>query len=589
MSNRHQRRRQKNNKYQQSTITETSVRTFFVRFIAVWIFILPLIVHVKEVNIPVAMQDLYLQEKTIDLFAYWKAVWLITGATILFISALIFRHVYKIGYKLNKQTGLLLAFSGTIILSFIFSEHKDVALFGYIDRFEGTLSWLSYCMAGYAVHTFTNSKEHNTTIIKGIVLSAGIVGLIGAFQFFGMDFFQTDFAKSLMLGAGNTGDFTFKMPEGTSYSTLYNPNYVGSFVAITLPLVAYMIKEAKNHMWRTLYVAIALLLIVSLIGSKSTAGLVAVVIVFVVGMVWFVVKSNIKNIHKASAAVVVLVALFAGLMLPYTQTQLNKLKNSFSQDPNPNHFKSVEVVGKDVVVTTDTNHSFTISPLEDIVEVKDQAGNILQGEAREKDYIIRHPNLSKGSYIRLFYETRIVDIVYYTNYEEGKYSRIRFDYFPQLGEFTILKRSLAENNGDFIKMFKNEKSLSKRGYIWNHTLPKIIKSPLIGYGADTFALNYPQVDLLNKWYNMYYHRIVVDKVHNTYLQIAINFGLLSLLLFVIITVTNSMKSWQSILITLGYMVTALINDSIMATTTLLFIIMFLSHNEIRKNRVDPLR
>ncbi len=536
--NRNKRRRK--SKYNNSGISEAGVRTFFIRAIAVWLFILPLIVHIKEVPVPVQMQDLYLTEKAVDLFAYYKAVWLWWGAGIFFVSALI------------------------------------------LDRYEGTLSWLSYCMAAYAVHSFAASKEHNITLIKGIVLSAGVVGLIGAFQFFKMDFFKTEFGKMLMLGkyyATMSSNLNFTMPEGTSYTTLYNPNYVGSFVAVTLPLVFYMIRQATNNIWRAIYGVIGISLVISLIGSKSTAGLVAVVIVVLIYAVLLASKIKANKAVKIGVPIALVVVILVGLSLPFTQRQVNKIKTLFTEDPNPNHFKSVVVDGKDVIITTDTDQSFTISPKDDLIEVRDEEGNVLKGWEASDHYIVRFPMSSSKNYIMLNFKNHFVDCVYYN---QGDYfSIIRFDYFPQFGEFTVLKRVLSSfQHPEVIRLITNEQVLSNRGYIWNRAVPRIISKPILGYGADVFAIVFPQVDLLDKRNAMGDHHIIIDKVHNTYFQLLINFGLIGLTsLFFSIFLGMPKIRLEVKLAIFSFLVVGLINDSITAVTAILFILIMLRRNE----------
>ncbi len=579
-------KRRRKSKYNHGGISETSARNFFIRAIAVWLFILPLIVHIKEVPVPVQMQDLYLAETVVDIFSYYKAVWLWWGAGIFFVSALIFRYKYKLGYKPTKQVWALIAFAAAVILSFVFSEYKNVAWFGYLDRYEGTLSWLSYCLAAYAVHSFANSKQHNITLIKGIVLSAGVVGIIGAFQFFKMDFFKTELAQMLMLGKYYSSEGTvlnFTMPEGTSYTTLYNPNYVGSFVAVTLPLVFYMIREAKNNIWRVVYGTIGASLIISLIGSKSTSGLVAVAIIALIYAVLFATKIKVNKAIKIGVSVALIVVILIGLSLPFAQSQVNKIKSLFTENPNPNHFKSVEVDGKDVIITTDTDQSFTISPKGDLIEVKDEEGNVFPGEFREKDYAVHLPQVSKKSYIRLIYENRYVDFIYF--YDVDKQSVIRFDFFSQMGEFTILRRPIYRYN-ELLKfyIFKNENVLSNRGYIWNRSIPKFFNKPILGYGADTFAIIYPQIDLLDKYNIMKDSRIIVDKVHNTYLQLLINFGFIGLMTFFSIVVLGLIKAEQLIKLSgVGFLVIAVINDSITSVAAIIFVIFYVFFDGIKQD------
>ena len=98
---------------------------------------------------------------------------------------------------------------------------------------------------------------------------------------------------------------------------------------------------------------------------------------------------------------------------------------------------------------------------------------------------------------------------------------------------------MADENGrpvDFHEAesigFKGKERLgSARGYIWSRTLPKLLKSPILGYGPDSFLAVFPQGDLYAKLYAYEDIWMLVDKPHNLYLNIAINFGLPALIVF----------------------------------------------------------
>jgi O-antigen ligase len=75
---------------------------------------------------------------------------------------------------------------------------------------------------------------------------------------------------------------------------------------------------------------------------------------------------------------------------------------------------------------------------------------------------------------------------------------------------------------------------SGRGYIWSRSLPIALSRPVIGTGPDTYALVFPQDDVVGKLKFMANPYIVVDKPHNMYLQMAINTGILSLLAYLAI-------------------------------------------------------
>src|SRR5690606_8579420 len=68
---------------------------------------------------------------------------------------------------------------------------------------------------------------------------------------------------------------------------------------------------------------------------------------------------------------------------------------------------------------------------------------------------------------------------------------------------------------------------SGRGYIWSRTLPLLKKHIILGSGADTYMIAFPQQDYVGLS-NYGYGDQLVTKPHNLYLQVGVQTGLLSL-------------------------------------------------------------
>ncbi|TAH64168.1 MAG: O-antigen ligase domain-containing protein, partial [Anaerolineaceae bacterium] len=73
---------------------------------------------------------------------------------------------------------------------------------------------------------------------------------------------------------------------------------------------------------------------------------------------------------------------------------------------------------------------------------------------------------------------------------------------------------------------------SGRGYIWSRTLPLLKKHIILGSGADTFMISFPQDDYVGL-YNHGYSDQLMTKPHNLYLQIGVQTGVLSLIAFLV--------------------------------------------------------
>lgn len=100
--------------------------------------------------------------------------------------------------------------------------------------------------------------------------------------------------------------------------------------------------------------------------------------------------------------------------------------------------------------------------------------------------------------------------------------------------------TFAPVNAEHIGFEGKEKIGSSRGYIWSRTLPLLKNCLITGYGPDTYTYNFPQNDVLAKYYSYeqfgegFY--VTVDKPHNMYLQIFYSSGLIALLAFLGIVV-----------------------------------------------------
>ena len=118
---------------------------------------------------------------------------------------------------------------------------------------------------------------------------------------------------------------------------------------------------------------------------------------------------------------------------------------------------------------------------------------------------------------------------------------------------------------------------SGRGAIWAKTVPLLKSYVLLGSGADTFSIVYPNYDFLSMWNTGYWQQIVT-KPHNMYLQIGVQTGVLSLIAMLafyliyfftclVVSLQTKKHSFFSMVSgaiaagTAGYMVSQLINDS----------------------------
>lgn len=529
-----------------------------------------------------------------DFFSYYKSKWVI----IFTVAAIVFFLVYSLvkGFKFNKSFLYIpaAAYALLIIISTVTSEHKEVALNGFVARYEGM--WVLLCYLMLMVITFNLVKdESQIKFLLGVLLiSAAIIALIGTFQFFDMDIFRTDLGKLAILPkefkASREGlEFTFA--ESNVYSTFSNPNYVGSYVALLLPIafVAFLV-------FKKIYMKIAagllmIILLISLIGSRSSAGIVGVIFSGILALIIFRKEIFKRKWIPITVAAGVIIAFF-GVNLATGGAVVSRIKgevkNAFDGAPS---FDLQDIIFKDNSVAIVTGTETLVIEIDEEGELQYYDGNhnIIETKVtnREKDYVIRfiderynekyHYLIIEGSLIKVYQKHAFFEL--YTM-QDGS-----IQFIGLRGELidTIEK---PENLG-----FAGKERLgSSRGYIWSRSLPLLGNTFFKGYGPDNYSLAFPQNDYIGKirafsgGANM-----IVDKPHNMYLQIATNTGVLSLIAFLVLAGIYAIQSFITyvkieknfmtfagaaiFLAICGYLVTNFFNDSVVGIAPIFWVLL----------------
>ena len=84
---------------------------------------------------------------------------------------------------------------------------------------------------------------------------------------------------------------------------------------------------------------------------------------------------------------------------------------------------------------------------------------------------------------------------------------------------------------------------SGRGYIWSRTFPVFFNHLLLGSGADTFTIAFPQNDYIGRL-NGGFGSMIITKPHDLFLQIGVQSGGLALLCFLAIAVMYIVQTFK---------------------------------------------
>ncbi len=557
------------------------MRKFAIYFAMAVIFIVPLIVFYKPVNVPASAEFLYGPTETLpDFFTYYKSVILAVGSFILFLGALLYRVIDDMNFKPDLFEKLLGVFALSVIISFIFAELKDVAFFGYLDRFEGSLAWLSYTVLAYSIYTFVKTKMDFNKIIIAFVSSSAVISLIGVFQSRGQDFFRSDLGRRLILGSYYhqlRDTLRFRFAEDRVYSTLFNPNYVGSLVAISFPLTLYLIFEVKNKILKALLGGFAIIQLLVLAGSRSATGFVGVGVAIFAFIILQLFKSRVDR-KRVIAVAVVVALMFVGL----TQTELfrgeyNKIKDAVAtiNEPIYNTLSDVDYQHPNLIITLANNNSITLEPDGYDLHVYNSLGEQVSPEITDEEHEFSFLeddfkiNISR-SYVNGEVNLRALD-------KELDIERSTRIHFIMPNQFSIRYEPLTAENVKVASanLIPNERAFSARGYIWNRSIPLIFDKPIFGHGADTYTLHFPQIDIIGNAVAI--GTQIVDKPHNFYINILVNFGFVGSIILLGIMLLALIKGYKEELAIsiLAFLAVGIANDSVVFCTYMMFVIIAL--------------
>lgn len=549
---------------------------------------IPLIAHLKMVPLEGEFYKRYVAGVDGDFYSYYKALILIVITTILTIIFIVKFVKKDIKIKKSNNYIYLIIYLVFILLSTFLSPDKNIVYSGFYSRYEGLFVLISYLIVFFTAFNVINNEDQVKKIIYSISISSLIIGIIGLTQFVGHDFLQSNIGKKLLIFGVNgmkPSDINFTLEKHTVYGTLVNSNYMGSFVLLILPMFLIFVAKTKNMKYRVMYIILSLIVVICLFSSRSRAGIFGAIVTLIVSIILF--RKEVANKWKKILPILIFVVIMILILDRATGGTILKKYTSIYLDPrlafNSCDLENVDIK-KDTVSIKLKNETFKIKLAKDRLEIYDKedtmikykvlGGKIIFDDEKYKNYILEVGMINSMPIIK----TSINDIKLYFGI-----TRDGFKFINPWQEAVDLKP--VEKWG-----FEGKEQLgSSRGYIWSRSLPILKNTFAIGYGPDTFAVNFPQDDYIGKIKAYGTMNILVDKPHNMYLQTGINTGVISLIalliLFLIyiiqsfkIYLKNTFDDFYSIagvgifLGILGYLVAGIFNDSVVSVAPVFWLL-----------------
>ena len=168
-------------------------------------------------------------------------------------------------------------------LSTFLSNYYYQSLYGRPFRWEGLITYISYVIifvsTGYFITKINNFKK----IIRYLFYSGILVSLYGLIQFYGLDFIKRD---------------PLRVNWTRSFSTLGNPNFAASYIAIvlSLSLVLYVFCKKKKDLYK--YGFFSSLFFAFLIATSTRSALVGFFVSTIIFVAFFYryIKNNFKKV-----------------------------------------------------------------------------------------------------------------------------------------------------------------------------------------------------------------------------------------------------------------------------------------------------
>lgn len=511
----------------------------------------------------------------VDFFSYYKSIAILICAAlvVLFIIIKFCMNTFKPERSfIYIPAGIYVAF---VLLSYFMSDYKDFALMGYNDRFEGTLVLVAYMIVFIYVANTIKTERNVKWVIYPIAASSFVLSLIGISQATNHDFFRTSFGQKLIVPntavegypgvkmhdlidvAAEQGkpllDFTFQNQE--IYQTVYNINYVSFYLTLLLPIFGMLFirsmmlgkdeKLYKKISWGLLFA----LSIYNFIGSASSGGLIGLGVMGLLAII--LLNKNLVKWWKPVALLIVLLMLTLGIT---TDRWLTEYSSAVKGAVVPEH----ETAGIHKLNYIDTDQNNIIISLDDtsLTIVTDPSNpssiKVMDGENNRIDLI---PDNSKESYT--FDNEKLKECLLQTakDSEGSPYVIFTADNHTMDWRFKI-----ANDGVKYLNIFNKLVDLDKipiigwensqgfgsyRGYIWSRTIPMFESTFLIGTGADTYCIYFPQRDYISKYNQGMYSStsdLTVDKPHNMYFAMFTNTGGISMLAFLVLILLYFIQS-----------------------------------------------
>lgn len=537
-----------------------------------------------------------------DFFLYYRSRFIIIMGVILLVMLVYYFATKKV--KLMQDTTSIIVISSLVVymlfalFSVLFAKNAEAAVWGGFEQFEGIFVVLTYGVIFFFVYSLMKNSIEVKYLLYALIIVAFIVGLLGVFQAMKMDYIKSDWMRpflTMLDSRSKNVNISLNFEEGMVYSTLYNPNYVGTFAALFVPVTVCAVFVLKNIVFRIMAALSAVMIVISLFYSQSFTGMIGLLTGVVLVVIFYIphFKKNLKLSLIAIGAIVLVGVMTAVVKPELISSVLSKFTSTTISDGNEGVVLDGAYIKKDELCLTTVNDAtasvklacpglIVCSPAK-----MPEGANIVQVEGTQN--------------YQVYFADKSVVTLEASAVNEQNVTYPALNIIAGKGKWTIVyvdgKYKCYNDYHKFAKLdkvehagFKNSMTFAtNRGYIWSRTFPLLLENIIVGSGRDNFVYSFPNGDYVGKT-NYGFGSQVITKPHNMYLQIWVEDGLFALLGFLAIVLfyvidcfkTYFRKSGKGFLFYMGiafmiavisYMTTGIANDVTITVAPVFFAVM----------------
>lgn len=522
-----------------------------------------------------------------DVFLLIKQHILYIIMGLIFFCLLCFALLRRTIFCGTKQMLCLAGYLGLAVLSAVRADRPYVAWHGGAERFESIFVLAGYILLFYYTYLVIRGERKHTLesrrfLFRAVGVLSLLLGIIGICQMSGYDIWQNPVVARIC-GIQNA-DF---IDSERIYLSLYHSDYVGVMMTMLIPVDVAGILLEERRTGKLFFAVSAILMVICLFASQSRFGVICVLLCILIFYPLWIYRTTQKKKVIAGTLCCILgcIALFALVNL----VQGHSLVHRFFHYCNTT---------RDNVIFIETRKDHVYFRLKDskgyMAKLTGQGENIA---LRLQDADGEPADPQSGALTEIQMRREYVSYRNKTIYGYVlKYHKQECFITNQLGDRNYYFLNYV---GKFDQSVLSADALplswyglaSYRGFVWSKTIPLLRNTFLYGTGPDGFEGIFPNNDYSSRYFSRL-KKVVYNKPHSWYLQMATETGVLSAVCVIIFLVgffwkgmrclwrdTRSGSRENRIMLMAGmfacisYCIMGLLNDSMLVTAPVFWVLL----------------